>query len=1013
MKSAIRKILLASLCVCSVACFAVGCGKSSSTANAPQGEAYEWTFDKPFAGELDDYMKIDGKLDEEVWQNKNYVGNSVADKSWQATTHFTARGLYVAVKATDETMTYKSRYSSRSAFSVYICKTGTQTYNLDNLSYHEGRCFQFDLDPYYCRSYGRVPYYYKAHVDGELNSETTCTMTAELFLTWEDLYYTEKELGENGYPEDIQMYVNYEGETSEILGTCLWREETYLHFNENGYKTLSEYDEDFANDINGSSSTDMWKKNADGNYYTTAGRAQILWLKNAYAKDFMFEAELKSLSTDDDGNRITMRGSAVYGRFGIINRSNLSDSTILTSGNKSVYTVYSAAASGAPATLQLQTCKQIDSMHWQNRIGVSGGSIKTGITDDYITLRIIKQGNMFYYFYGDKYWKCERIDSMQDDVYCGIFTSQGVEILDYTFNDYTDNESKLLDELSKYVYFIDVPGVSTYGAVETSAEAVAKGDAVTVKFSAEKGGILTQVTKNGVDVYNEIVSAMNENCEYTFTPTEDTKFGATFSRFSGDSLVKTVIEFNNSDGLVKDANYSIYGSEKLLYYSGSPNSSGYIIVYLPKAGEYEVDGKTFTVSGEYKLTATFSDNRDYESQFTLNDETTSVNIEGKSESVAKDKSFTYHAIVTENDWGTVIVNGVTVSGNGTLKYNEETGNYYIDGSVNRYYKTMVGDDEFELDVTLNVRNIGHRNNDLVGIQITNGKYLIVLKTHLENSSCLFIATGTGNASTSREICITGFGWTRTQDPTSLVKGSGEISFKVVKSGSAIYIYNADGVMRVRLDAEGVHMINGAQVVGWSSGALSSVNGDIQKFFISGAQVAVGVRTYKSTSIAAEFGLTYKTELSETTKAEIGYGAFEISLGKDLSLSDAYTVKSGYAIGETVKFAVDVKNGKKGKVQAIIQTDSGLQIVDGTYDSVDKCYTFSFLHEGGAIDVKIYILADGDMGWSKDWLDYSSNKDNTTPQEGESATKSGRMWWYGSWGEFVPTRENTTVKEARL
>ena len=848
MKTKTKLLLALALSSAAFMCGAAGCAENDTS--AAESEPYEYVFNKPFAGTPDVYMNIDGVLDEEVWQDKTYLEQSVKNKQWAATTHFTKKGVYIAVKATDPKMVYRTRYTNRSLFYLYLCKTGEQTYGLNTLAYHEGRCFQFQLDPYYCRSLGRVPYYYKAHVEGELNGDAECTMTAELFLTWKDLYYTEEELGENGYPEDIQMYVNYGGEATEVLGSCLWREETYFHFNTDGYAGEVQ-NETFGSVKNGLASTDRWTKNENGNLYTTAGRTQIIWLKNAYAKDFMFEAALKPLDKTPGGSEIKIRGDKVYGRFGLITENSNAD-----------YSVYSSAASGAPGRLQLQTCRQIDSFHWQNKIGVSGGNIATGISEDFVTFRVIKQGDMFYYFYGDTYWKSERIQDLQDKVYCGVFTSQGVEILDYKYENFEGKESELKAELSKYMYFVNVPGASTYGNVTTSSYAVPKGEEVTVSFVPASRGVLTQIGMNGEDKYDEITAAMNDECEYTFTPTGDVTFTATFAAFDRADLVRTTVAYKDKNGeLVKDGLYEIYGSEKLLFYKGTFNASGYVFLYIPKEGTYEVGGRTFNVNGNYRINTTFSGYHDSEAEFTLNDTATSVDINGKAESVAQNKSFTKEVELVENAWGATTVNGTKLTGSGTLEYNEETGNYYTENQgLVRYYKNYVAKD-YELLVKINLSGVGNANGDLAGIAITNGKYIIVLKANLDNAGALIIATGSGAADSvaGRELAVNGFGWSDTiRRPNGGANGSGAFTFKIVKKNNVIYLYNQAGKLQVYFDKNGMHLAEGV-TMRWGAAKQDEINADTRKMFAEDTETAIGVRTYCSMALRAEYALIFSTQ----------------------------------------------------------------------------------------------------------------------------------------------------------
>ena len=965
MKTKTKLLLALALSSAAFACAACGCSKNDTSA-AETEQPYEYVFNKPFAGTPDEDMKIDGILNESAWQNKTYLEQSVKGKQWAATTHFTAKGVYIAVKATDPNMVYRTRYTDRSAFSVYLCKTGTQTYGINDLTYSAARYFEFQLDPYYCRSKSRVPYYYKAHVEGELNGDSECTLTAELFLTWKDLYYTEEELGKNGYPEDIQMYASYGGEPNEVLGSCLWREETFFLYGKDGYKGEIQ-DENFGSVKNGLASTDRWAKNENGNLYTTAGRTQIIWLKNAYAKDFMFEATLKPLDKKSDGSDITLRGDKVYGRFGLIHENSNAD-----------YSVYSSTASGAPARIQLQTCRQIDSFHWQNKIGVSGGNISTGISEDFVTFRVIKQGDMFYYFYGDTYWKSERIQDLQDKVYSGVYTTQGVEILDYKYENLEGKEAELKAELSKYMYFVSVPGASTYGSVTGSAYAVPKGETVTVSFVPASRGLLTEVMQNGEDKYDEITAAMNDECEYTFMPTGDVTFTATFKAFDSKDLVKTVIAYKDTAGnLVKDGSYKIYGSEKRLFYKGTPNDSGYVIVYIPKEGTYHVGGRTIETNGNYRLVTTFSGYHDSEAEFTLNDTVTSTDINGKEESVATTKSFTKQITLLADDWGTVRVNGVSVGGYGTLNYNEATGNYYAENEgLLRYFKNTVQTD-FAAEIKIDVTNIGHSNNDLAGVAITNGRYVLIFKTNLENPGAILVATGNGTEDSvaGREIAVAGFNWKNITLPNGGANGKGTFAFKIIKSGNAVYLLTERGELRAYFNENGVNLVNGAFVV-WGGNMLESVNADLKKMFSAYEEAVIGARTYSWSGLRAEYTLNFSTEAQKIKIGEIDYGTFGVSLAKGASLSDKYPLKSGYAVGETTSVGMKISNPRKTKAQMIVTDKFGTRVIEGTYDYSYNCIVFKVAFRGGNTKAVINIVRGGGVEWGDSWGDFSPDRDNT-------------------------------------
>ncbi|PWM74253.1 MAG: hypothetical protein DBX59_03970 [Bacillota bacterium] len=970
--------LLASLFLGSLMllCFGVACNGAGT--EGPLGEDYNWVFNKPFAGEPDEGMKIDGVLDESVWLENTYLSQTTGTTSWSATTYFTEKGLYIAAKATDMTMTYITRFTKRSAFELFICKTGTETINPNSTATHPARCQTFQLDPYYCRSKSRVEYYYEAKVDGKLNSETECTMTAELFLTWEDLYYTADELGEQGYPESIQMYVNYEGASNEVLGSCSWREETYFHYDKSGY--MGELDHgDLGDATGGLAATDRWTLSEDGKPQTTAGRTQILWLKEAYAKDFMFEASLSPIDTyiDENGETkpITLRGEAVSGRIGLIAANGVSAGR---------YNLFSADAKNFSRnkTVTLQTCREIDSFHWQNLIGLGNQTATRDYEGESLLLRVIKKGDMFYYFYGDTYWNCERIPDLQEEAYCGIYTSQGVKIEDFRFVNYEGNTNDLESELSKYMYFVNVSGEMPRGSVTTSLYAVGKGRDVTITFLPKSRSVLTNVTIDGEERYDEVVAGMNDKCQYTFTPTADVTVEGEFTQFETKDVVKTVIVINDeNDDRVMDANYEITGSDKLLFYKGEPNASGYVIVQLPKEGTYTVGGRTFEVSGDYELTALFSGHHDLKTSFVLNDGVTSVDINGNPESVKDTQSYTLYLQVRENAWGALTVNKLNVSGSGKLYFNEETGNYYATNIVRRYFKGTVATD-YAADVTLKLTNVGDKNGDLAAFAVTDGNDVLVIKINLENAGKVIIATGneTTNTVAGQEYAITGFDYTKCQMPSGGGNnGYAEVSFRVVKCGSAIYLFNSDGEMKAYFNKEGVQLVNGSQIA-WrgNSDAEEEIDKDIASLFGSGEETAVGLFTYAVKNINAELEMDFSTNEADIFTDAIGYGAFTLTLPEDVTLNDGYRVKTHYGMGEEVVIGVNAENAKTANARLILADGGGTRFVSGSYDWSNDCIVFKFIYAGGAAAAKITVLEYGDMDWSEDWGDFIPDRDNTLP-----------------------------------
>ena len=72
---------------------------------------YDWTYVEEFVDECDADMKIDGVLDEERWQNLNWLYHGEDNVKLSYTTAFTEKGMYIAAKAEDEKMQWNARYN--------------------------------------------------------------------------------------------------------------------------------------------------------------------------------------------------------------------------------------------------------------------------------------------------------------------------------------------------------------------------------------------------------------------------------------------------------------------------------------------------------------------------------------------------------------------------------------------------------------------------------------------------------------------------------------------------------------------------------------------------------------------------------------------------------------------------------------------------------------------------------------------------------------------------------------
>ena len=185
MKKIKRTILLALTGCAFVATLvaAVACGGSKKYDVVENGDKYQWTYDQPFVGEMDADMKIDGKLTEERWKDKNWIEQTERGITMRATATYTEKGLYIAATAKDQRMIWNGirDYANNSSFRFYVISNQEEKfYVLD--------CVNFYVDEITagCRQQTRFTAKAVKSKDGEGNN----VLTAEFFSTWEDLHFT-------------------------------------------------------------------------------------------------------------------------------------------------------------------------------------------------------------------------------------------------------------------------------------------------------------------------------------------------------------------------------------------------------------------------------------------------------------------------------------------------------------------------------------------------------------------------------------------------------------------------------------------------------------------------------------------------------------------------------------------------------------------------------------------------------------------------------------------------------
>ena len=116
-----KKLLILLVAACAI--FATGIFAACSPSETLGGK-YTTDYHRVFTDECDDFMTIDGKLDEEVWTNKKYVTNAfpvpglVNDVSLKYTVHATEKGLYIGSTVNDSVAFVRSVSPTRTGKST-------------------------------------------------------------------------------------------------------------------------------------------------------------------------------------------------------------------------------------------------------------------------------------------------------------------------------------------------------------------------------------------------------------------------------------------------------------------------------------------------------------------------------------------------------------------------------------------------------------------------------------------------------------------------------------------------------------------------------------------------------------------------------------------------------------------------------------------------------------------------------------------------------------------------------
>lgn len=467
MKKALKILLisvLSVLCVLTV----VACNKAPVD-NNPTEEVgtidYDGKYEQKhhdafgYAPDLEDVV-IDGHLDEDIWTNPNkkwYTNYKIENPNFkfEVTTHMTDGGLYIAARSNDKGIFYNGR-------NYFFSNTYVKLY-FPLLS----RTYQIDVN-------GLPPTVDTVNIRSRYEGKLNANNGAEGFYI--EGYITWKQLGLDSRPESVSMLPSYYWNTKpNTAGTVLpttfvagnGSAAQALNFNENGYMDADADNATVGSHKYGLAKTNGWKVENPGE------ENEAIFAKNdlgkGYAKAIFFR-DLRSnrfmLTT-----RVTVTGKQGTGRAGLLMYSDnvnyrafaieLNDDTLVKNKLTSLpirgYTNY-------PANITSTTVFADEPV-----------STEDGRKANQFDLTVFANAGNMYYLVNGKFVYSEEAIYIQD-AFAGFYAyNADVEFTNYEAKAFTD-EKELKDEISKYVYTVELKNENVANANATLSQIATAND---------------------------------------------------------------------------------------------------------------------------------------------------------------------------------------------------------------------------------------------------------------------------------------------------------------------------------------------------------------------------------------------------------------------------------------------------------------------------------------------------------------------------------------------------------
>ena len=617
------KFLIVALLVLSMSAFVLAACRTSGDGEKIDSSGlnnYDYSQEAAFGEVPDENVRIDGKLDEQLWQNLAYMRHTdpARDVKINVTTHFSEKGLYIGAYSEDKKIYWNGKnyfnWNTHFVFRIASADTTAYSQNVKEIRIDSNNVFP-----------GSTRVNAKSAVLGnEVNSGSSDGLSVEMFITWDAIGIELEKDGEGNVilPESIKLYWRYRyvennnGTNSRAYDSRntfdydAAQMGNYAYYGKDGFISADREGAVIGDAYNGVSKSAGWdvSREAEGVVKSINPVYQGIFFKQAYARSFVMTTSIRPVK-DLTGNIGAKAGLLMY-------KDNTEYRAVALDVSTSNRVKVGSATTDKIIKDTIYTATHYPDNIYNLAALNAGQNISYSADQELVTLTVIKDNATLYYIVNGKLVCTEQQEYLSSSVLAGLYASHGeVEFTDYSFTSFDSDPEALAEEISKYAYKITVPGQSdvTGGYIVSDVLAVAKNQTqaeANITFVNYSGYKLDKVEVNGIDVTAEALENAVGNV-YTLTGiNEDKDIKVSFVPVSAAELVTVsgrVRGSDRADAVVDSASIMITaldasGKTVPLYsVSNIASSRGQFTLGLIKGYSYVME---ITGSGYRKLTYT-------------------------------------------------------------------------------------------------------------------------------------------------------------------------------------------------------------------------------------------------------------------------------------------------------------------------------------------------------------------------------------------------------------------------